>query len=135
MCTVVMLRNADGTVIHGRTSDFTPPSRFVRAAVFSATGVPSADAADGIEQVFHILNSFDIPVGVAREEHDGGVLTDYTSVTTARNPQDPRFYHGTYKDQTLRMVDLNEFDLDADAVVNLKTDTGQPVIDMSVQLI
>ncbi len=115
----------------GLPGDFTPPSRFVRAAVFSATAVPSPDAPTGIEQVFHILNNFDIPVGVTREMHDGTVYNEYTSVTTARDPQNLRFYYKTYEDQTLRMVDLKRFDPDATGVVKLKTNTDQPIVDMS----
>ena len=100
-----------GSGMLGLPGDFTPPSRFVRAAVFSATAIPSDNAAQGIEQVFHILNNFDIPVGVARED-DGGVMhTDYTMVTTARDPQSLRYYYKTYDDQTIRMVDLTKFDL------------------------
>ena len=118
----------------GLPGDFTPPSRFVRAAVFSATAVPSVNSADGIEQVFHILNNFDIPVGVARDEHDGTVYSDYSCVTTARDPHDLRYYYKTYADQTIRMVDLKQFDLEAEAVVKLKTNTDQPIVDMSSQL-
>jgi len=55
----------------GVPGDFTPPSRFVRAAIFSKTAVPSNTAQSGVEQVFHILNNFDIPVGVSREVTDG----------------------------------------------------------------
>ena len=122
-----------GSGMLGLPGDFTPPSRFVRASVFSATAVPSKNASDGIEQVFHILNNFDIPIGVAREEHEGVLHTDYTIITAARDPQGLRYYWKTYEDQTLRMVDLNKFDLDAADIKKFKTNTDQPIVDMSSQ--
>lgn len=53
-----------GSGMLGLPGDLTPPSRFVRAAVFSATAIPSKTAGEAVFQLFHILNNFDIPVGV-----------------------------------------------------------------------
>lgn len=124
-----------GTGLLGLPGDFTPPSRFVRAAVFSASAKPSENAREGIEQVFHILNNFDIPLGAARAIDDAGNQHyDYTIITTARDPQSLRYYYKTYEDQTLPMVNLNQFDLDAPEVKKLKTNRDQPIINMSKKL-
>ncbi len=120
-----------GSGMLGLPGDFTPPSRFVRAAVFSATAVPSDNAEAGIGQVFHILNNFDIPVGVAREESRGVIHTDYTMLTVARDPQALRYYYKTYDDPTIRMVDLKTFDLDAKGIKLLSTAGTQSFVDMS----
>ena len=117
----------------GLPGDFTPPSRFVRAAVFSATAIPSDTAEKGIEQVFHILNNFDIPVGVAREESEGVMHTDYTMLTMGRDPKNMRYYYKSYDDQTIRMVDPKQFDLDAKTIKMLNTKSKQPMVDMSDQ--
>ena len=53
-----------GSGMVGMPGDFTPPSRFVRAAIYSTTAVPSANAEEGIKQTFHILNNFDIPMAL-----------------------------------------------------------------------
>jgi len=123
-----------GSGMLGLPGDFSPPSRFVRAAVFSATAIPSNTASQGIEQVFHILNNFDIPVGVAREESDGVIHTDYTMLTTARDPQNLRYYYKSYDDQTIRMIDLKQFDLDAKTIKMLSTKSEQPIVDMSAKV-
>ncbi len=123
-----------GNGMLGLPGDFSPPSRFVRAAVFSATAVPSENATAGIEQVFHILNDFDIPVGVARADEDGTIHTDYTLLTTARDPQSLRFYYKSYDDQTIRMVDLKAFDPTAKGIKLMNTRSTQPVVDMSAQI-
>jgi len=123
-----------GSGMQGLPGDFTPPARFVRASVFSATAIPAENAQKGIFQVFHILNNFDIPVGVARTEHEGVIHSDYTMLTVARDPQNMRFYYHTYDDQTIRMVDLTSFDLDANKIKRLNTKSDQPVVDMSAEL-
>lgn len=123
-----------GSGMLGLPGDFTPPARFVRAAVFSATAIPEASAERGILQTFHILNNFDIPVGVAREEHDGVIHTDYTMLTTARDPQALKYYWKTYEDQTIRMVDMNGLDLDAAEIVKITTAGEQPVVDVTDQM-
>jgi choloylglycine hydrolase len=121
-----------GSGMLGLPGDFTPPSRFVRAAVFSATALPVADATAGIFSGFHLLNNFDIPYGVARTNEGGGVHADQTIFTAMRDPQALRMYYKSYEDQTIRMVDLKRFDLDAKEVMRMPTSSGtQPVIDMS----
>ena len=52
-----------GAGMLGLPGDFTPPSRFVRAAMFSQTATPNKTAEDAVLSVFHILNQFDIPKG------------------------------------------------------------------------
>lgn len=121
-----------GSGMLGLPGDFTPPSRFVRAAVFSATAIPEKNAALGIQQVFHILNNFDIPVGVAREVDKKGVIhSDYTMLTVARDSENLRFFFKTYDDQTIRMVDLTKFDLNAKSVKKISTKSRQPIEDVT----
>lgn len=123
-----------GNGMLGLPGDFTPPSRFVRAAIFSTTAIPAENADAGIQQIFHILNNFDIPVGVARAESNGVTNTDYTLLTMARDPQNLRYYYKSYDDQTIRMVQLNSFDLNAKTIKVLNTKGSQPVVDMSDKL-
>ncbi len=132
----VKLRAAGiGSGMLGLPGDFTPPSRFVRAAVFSAAAIPSPNADQGILQVFHILNNFDIPVGLIRDKGGEGVVyKDYTQLTTATDPQNLRYYYKTYEDQTIRMLDLRKFDLNAKEVRKHSPKTTQPVVDMSAEM-
>ncbi len=121
-----------GSGMHGLPGDFTPPSRFVQAAIFSQTAMPAPNAEQGILQTFHILNQFDIPVGVAREKDaKGQIHTDYTIATVARDPQSLRYYWRTYDDQTIRMVDLKQVNLQDKTLKKLSTAGQQPVVDMT----
>ena len=56
-----------GTGMLGIPGDLTPPSRFVRAVAFSQSILPELieTGTDTVLQAFHILNNFDIPMGVA----------------------------------------------------------------------
>ncbi len=121
-----------GSGMLGLPGDFSPPSRFVRASVFSAAAIPSPNAYQGILHVFHILNNFDIPLGVARAVEKGVIHSDYTQFTVARDPQSLRYYYKTYNDQTLRMIDLRKFDLNAKEVKKINTmNSKQTIVDMS----
>ncbi len=62
----------------------------------------------------------------------GIIHSDYTQFTVARDPQSLRYYYKTYDDQTIRMVDLRKFDLDAKEVKKINTmGTKQTIVDMS----
>lgn len=105
-----------GSGMVGIPGDFTPPSRFVRAAIYTVTAMPSATSDVAFGQAFHILNQFDIPVGAIREEVKGKIFTDTTLMTCVRNPQSLKYYFKTYEDQTVKVVDLTKFDLNAKAI-------------------
>lgn len=121
----------------GLPGDFTPPSRFVRAAIFSITATPSDTAKEGVFQAFHLLNQFDIPVGIARQKEGDVAHTDYTLITAVRDPQSLKFFFKTYENQSIRMVDLNQFDLNAKTYKRLDVwkDSTQGVTDISSQLV
>lgn len=131
---LVLAPFGQGSGMVGMPGDFTPPSRFVRAAIYSITAIPSANAAEGVFQVFHILNQFDIPVGAARAKENGVIYSDYTLVTSVKDPQSLKYYFKTYDDQTIKVVDLNKFDLNAKAVKKVGTTGKETAVDISETL-
>ncbi|WP_407536444.1 linear amide C-N hydrolase [Cetobacterium somerae] len=101
-----------GTGFLGLPGDITPPSRFIRAA-FYANNLPIvSNNQEGIEQAFHILNNFDIPIGITNENRDDipKELTSATQWTTAANLNEQKFYYKTMYNQNIRMIDLTEID-------------------------
>lgn len=122
-----------GSGMVGMPGDFTPPSRFVRASVFSTTALPSATSVEAVFQTFHILNQFDIPAGVIKEKLNGVVGSDTTQVTCVRDPSTLKYYFKTYDDQSIRMVDLSKFDLSAKTIKMAGTtgkETAQDITSM-----
>jgi choloylglycine hydrolase len=124
----------EGSGLIGLPGDFSPPSRFVRAAVFSITAIPSLNAQEAVFQAFHILNQFDIPIGAVRAKENGIVHTDQTLATAVRDPQALRYYFKTYEDQTIRMVDLKRFDPNGKRIRKTSVKSKQPVEDISSDL-
>ncbi len=110
-----------GSGMVGLPGDFTPPSRFVRAAIFSITATPSDNSQEAVFQAFHILNQFDIPVGAIKAEANGIVYTDYTLITSVKDPQTLKYYFKSYKDQLIRYADMNALDLNAKEVKKVNT--------------
>lgn len=119
-----------GTGMLGLPGDFTPPSRFVRAAAFSKTALPIATAREGVLQAFHILNQFDIPRGAARGMDHGKEVADYTLWTTAADLKNVRYYVRTYGNSRIRMIDLKTVDPDARDVKTIRLDGGEEFEDV-----
>ena len=97
-----------GTGLLGIPGDFTPPSRFVRAAIYGQAAVPNATADDAVLAAFHILNQFDIPKGSVVNAAIGGKMNEITEWTSVADLKNLRWYFRTFEDQSIRMVDLKE---------------------------
>lgn len=77
----IVTKFGEGTGMLGLPGDFTPPSRFIRAAYFVSNTPKNLKRNEGILQAFRILSQFDIPVGSIidlKEKHED--ITLYTSV-------------------------------------------------------
>ncbi|MEZ5875555.1 MAG: linear amide C-N hydrolase [Hyphomicrobiales bacterium] len=99
---------SSGTGLHGLPGDFTSPSRFVRVAIFGQAAPANATADDAVYSAFHILNQFDIPKGSVINGSVGGAQPEITEWTSVNDLKNLRWYFRTFKDQSIRMVDLNE---------------------------
>ena len=53
-----------GSGFLGLPGDVTPPSRFVRIGFYKATAPQQPTGFETVLQCFHILNNFDIPIGI-----------------------------------------------------------------------
>ena len=94
----------------GLPGDATPPSRFVRAAFYRATAPQQATGEQTILQAFHLLNNFDVPIGI---EHPEGKVPDMPSATQWTSAIDltrRRVYYKTAYNNTIRCIDLAKID-------------------------
>ncbi len=94
----------------GLPGDATPPSRFVRAAFYRAVAPRRATALETVLQCFHLLNNFDVPIGI---EHPEGQVPDIPSATqwtSAVDLTNRRIYYKTAYNSTIRCIDLAEID-------------------------
>lgn len=101
-----------GAGFHGIPGDVTPPSRFVRVAFYKATAPVCPTAYDAILQSFHILNNFDIPIGI---EHALGKASDIPSATqwtSAIDLTNRKVYYKTAYNNNIRCISMKKIDFD-----------------------
>ena len=100
-----------GSGMLGLPGDFTSPSRFVRATFFQTTSPIWPTGFDTVLQAFHILNNFDIPVGIqhAPEDIPEG-LPSATQFTSATDLRELKLYYRTAWNSNIRCIDLKDID-------------------------
>jgi len=116
---VTLRGNGKGHGLLGPPGDFTPPSRFVRAALFSQVATPNSTAQDAVFAAFHILNQFDIPKGSVINGSVGKPVPEITEWTSMNDMENLRFYMRTHQDQSIRIVDLKEAMKDAKGKISV----------------
>jgi choloylglycine hydrolase len=130
---VALTAFGSGSGLHGIPGDFTPPSRFVRAAIYGQSAAPNDTADDAVLSLFHILNQFDIPKGSVLSSAIGGTVQEITEWTSVADLKNLRWYFRTFGDQSIRMVDLKE--AVAAAKGEMRTiemeGTAQPIVNAS----
>lgn len=100
-----------GSGFLGLPGDFTPPSRFVRAAFLKSYSIQQATGYDSAMQAFHILNNFDVPLGVqfpvGKAPNNMPSATQWTIATDLKNRM---IYYHTMHNRTLRSIDMDAID-------------------------
>ncbi len=117
-----------GTAAIGLPGDFSPPSRFVRAAFFRSTTPPLATVDDAVSHAFHILHNFDIPIGVEFGEDERDQIPDLPSATqwtAASDLSNRRFFYTTMHDSAVKLVDLNRLDFEQPSETTHQLDQGR----------
>lgn len=113
----------------GLPGNFTPPERFVRAAFLSQLALMPKTANQARTLLFHILDFFNIPIGVLRESKEGKTVYDYTQWTSGVDLNAKKYYWHTYANRDLRMVDLMAFDLMSSEPVYVPMDHSEDIND------
>ena len=100
-----------GSGLLGLPGDFTPPSRFVRAAFFQLTAAQQPTAEETAVQAFHLLNNFDIPTGTELPWGKTPVdMPSATQFTVASDTHNRILYYRTMYNSNIRSIDLKSID-------------------------
>ena len=94
----------------GLPGDATPPSRFVRAAFYRNTAPQRPDGFSTVTQCFHLLNNFDIPIGVEHKKGEGPDIPSATQWTSAIDLTNGKVYYKTSYNNNIRCIDLKSID-------------------------
>ncbi len=119
-----------GSGMLGLPGDFTPPSRFIRAVAFSQSIVVGNNENEALDAAFHLLNLFNIPLGVVRHLENNKELYDYTQWTSASDLRNKRYYFHTYENPQIYSVDLMKHNLQAKEPVIISMKNKQKIIDI-----
>ena len=102
-----------GSGLIGLPGDYSPPSRFVRAAALTALARPLATSTEAVFEAFRILDSFNITVGAtAPAGHQAPDLVSATQVTTACDLGQRTLYFHSMHNRQVRAVRLDDIDFD-----------------------
>lgn len=137
---VDIVNYGQGSGFIGLPGDLTPPSRFVRAALFSSWANPAKTAPEAVNLGFHILNTFDIFDGAIKSDtanqtentkgflKSGGepqlVATDTTEWIVAHDRTNLKTYVRTYGGLEIQLIDLKQagFDRPGLRTIDLEND-------------
>ena len=120
---VTLEPNGGSTAMHGLPGDFTPPSRFVRAAFFRNTAPTRATGIDTVLEAFHLLNNFDVPIAIENPaEHN---LPSATQWTSAIDLSSRTVYYKTAYNSTIRSISLDNIDFSKVKYASYPLDTVQ----------
>ncbi len=115
-----------GSGFLGLPGDFTPPSRFVRAAFLKTYSLQPDNAYDTIQQAFHILNNFDVPLGtqfpVGQAPNNMPSATQWTVATDLTNKV---IYYHTMYNRTVRSIAMDRIDFTTVSFQYHPLDTAQ----------
>ena len=143
-----------GSGLLGIPGDYTPPSRFVRAALFSQWATSPKTAEETARLGFHILNTFDIFFGIIREKTDESghrmlsqlrsLLTrdhknevkdsEYTQWTVVHDRKNLKTYFRSYDSLHIQMVDMKKIDLSEPGFKEIKMQDRFVVDDVTAKV-
>ncbi len=115
-----------GQGLMGLPGDYTPPARFIRAAVQISLSDQPKDGHDAELTALHILNTLDITPGIVREPAPkGGTADEVTVWDSISNLTGQRYSYRTVTDPTVYSVDLSKVDFTKPARTQDVSWTGQ----------
>lgn len=121
-----------GYGLRGLPGDFSSSSRFIRAAIFSKNAKEADTSDDGINQAFHILNSFDITDGsMIRKAKDGTAISHVTLWTSAIDHSNKKFYLHTINNRSVRVIDISKIDFSGAKEIVIDIKEGDDFIDVT----
>lgn len=108
----------------GLPGDYSPASRFVKAAYLSLNSICEKDEMSSISQFFHILDSVSMIRGSVITPED---LYDITTYSCCMNATKGIYYYKTYSNNQLTAVDMNRENLNADHLRTYPLSTSQQI--------
>ena len=120
----------------GMPADYTPPSRFVRAAYLKSFATQPTGSSEAIQLMGHLLNNVDIPLGVAKTKDGDQTITDYTQWVAIKDLTHNQWKIANYANRTnFIQIDLDQIFQSNKPMRWMINDLPYPSNDMTSQLI
>lgn len=113
-----------GLGCHGLPGDYSPASRFVKAAFLLQQSVAPADETANVSQLFHLLDSVAMPRGSVITQEKKWEITTYSA---CMNASQGIYYYKTYSNNALTAVDMRRENLDASELREFPLATTQQI--------
>lgn len=115
-----------GSGLIGLPGDFTPPSRFVRAAAFTASCRPLQNTTEAVFESFRILDNFNIPLGAqVPQKNLPQDIVSATQITSSSDLKNKVYYYHTMWNRQVRKIDLNAIDFSSIKEQYIDDDTSK----------
>ncbi len=108
-----------GSGMLGLPGDFTPPSRFIRAAALSLSALPADTAQEGVSVAINIINNISIAKGMIRDIQKTGTTYEYTQWVIVSDLTNCRLYYRTYQNHCYHAVDLKTINFESNVIKKL----------------
>lgn len=108
----------------GLPGDFSPASRFVKAAYLSLNSICHKDEQSSISQLFHLLDTVSVPKGSVLNKEDECNVTTYTCCI---NGDKGVYYYKTYTNNQITAVDMHRENLEDNKIKKFPLVTFQQI--------
>ncbi|MDD4820117.1 MAG: choloylglycine hydrolase family protein [Flavobacteriales bacterium] len=122
-----------GSGLLGLPGDYTPPSRFIRAAFFINNSRTPSSAYQAMTLCFTILANFDIPLSAEYDASSAPDIPSATQWTSVVNLTDGIFYYRTMYNYAIRRIELSKIDFNKtkDRFIPLDREKRQTILDVN----
>lgn len=105
-----------GAGTFGLPGDYTPPSRFVRAAFQKSHAVYSNNLSEAVVTCFHVMDSVSIPKGIVMTRRG---TSDYTQYTAFMDLTTLQYFFKTYDNSEIVSVQMPLYSSNQDQIISL----------------
>jgi choloylglycine hydrolase len=109
---IEILPSGSGSGLLGLPGDFTPVSRFIRAAFFLSYSRTPATAYDAMSLSFTILSNFNIPLSGELPAHSAPQMPAATQWTSVIDATGRALYYRTMYNSTIRRIEIDKIDFE-----------------------
>lgn len=116
-----------GVGMIGLPGDITPPSRFVKLALYLNSVVKQPNAEKNLNLAQHIVNAFDIPLGIVVDKAADGKVNsmERTDFATFKDISNKVIYQRLYDNMEITKVDLKRIDFGGEKFKYISLNRGE----------